>query len=725
MLWLLLAACNPPVDVDDGPIAPYDPLPLVDPFIGTGGTGAEIASVSPGASRPFGMVLVGPDTRSSEYGAPAFYHCAGYHHEDDEVVGFAHTHAHGMGVTDYGGILVMPRAGWDERYRTDEGRAAPFDHGEEWASPGRYEVVLKDDGTRVAIAATERGAVHRYTFADTAGPVVVFDLGHVLGNDTVGAAEIAVDGAEVRGFQNLRGQYSGRFGGLQTWFSATVDPAPVAFGTWADGAASTPDATATGTTAGAWVRLPAGTTEATLRVAISYVDPAGAAGNRAAEVDGRTYEEVLAEAEEAWREELSVVRVRGGTEEERAIFHTALYHASLMPSLFFDVDGRYRGLDGEVHTTDFDYYSDLSLWDTFRTLHPWYALARPDRQRDLARSLVRMREDGGWLPRWPLGHGYTSGMVGTPTDQVLAGTWLKGIDGWDVDAAWTGSWEKATQPAPHAGRDGLASYLEKGWVSIEAAGEGASKTLEYAWSDHALALWAESLGHTAEAEVLRQRAGSWKNLWDAEAGFFRGRHDDGTFEPWRSGQELVWTGDYTEGNAWHYLWYVPYDIGAMIEVQHGGDTQAFLARYRAYWDAVMAEQDDLLPDDRYWHGNEPVMHAAYLGTLAGDPESTAEAVRWVMANRYRAEPRGLDGNDDSGTLSAWYLFSAIGFFPIAGTPDYVVGSPLFERVEIDRPDGTVVIRSPGEGTAVPDPSLGHVFTHAELIDAGELILERP
>jgi len=729
-----VAACRGPEDPTLEPIVPYDPLALVDPFVATGGVIAEIASVSPGASRPFGLTLVGPDTRSS-YGAPSFYHCAGYYYEDTQIDGFSHLHAHGMGTTDYGGILVMPRAAWQDAYTSDPGRAAPFDHAEEWASPGYYAVTLQDDDTAVEIAATERGAVHRIHFASgLQGPVVIFDLGHALGDNTVSESSIEIDAATglLEGYQRLMGSYSRRFGGVRTWFSATVDPAPVGGGTWVGNAAPQPGTlTASGERVGGWVQLPAGTTEATLRVAVSHVDVAGAEANRVEELDGRIFEQVWAEAEDAWRQELGVVRVRGGTEVERRVFHTALYHASLMPSLQTDVDGRYRGLDGEVHEARFDYYSDLSLWDTFRTLHPWYTLVRPERQRDLVRSLVRMTEDGGSVPRWPLAHGYTGGMVGTPAFQVFAGSWLKGIDGWDAEFAFDASHAQATGPAADAGRAGIEGYVERGYVSFEDAGTPASNTLEYAWSDYALALWGAFMGRP-EAAALAEQSRNWRNTWDPDAGFFRGRHADGSFDPWEPDDAFHWSSDFVEGNAWHYLWYVPFDVGGMIDLQHGGDTNAFLARYEAYWDDVAAEEDDALPDDYYWHGNEPVMHYAYLGSLAGSPDSTAEAARWVMAHRYDDTTAGLDGNDDSGTLSAWYLFSAIGFFPIAGTPYYAVGSPLFERVEIDRPDGTLVIRAPNtsaESMYVQDASLGGerldtaVFTHARLLSAGELVLE--
>jgi len=735
VLAIGLVACKPDADPSSMPIEAYDPVALVDPFIATGGVGAQIANVNPGAARPFGMVIAGPDTRHEVYGAPGFYHCAGYHWEDTHISGFSHLHAHGIGITDYGNILVMPRATWSPAWTTDVGRMAPLDHEQETATPGAYAVTLGDDGTQVEIAATTRGAVHRYTFVPGAEPVIVFDLGHALGDDPVEASDIAIDltSGEVTGFQNLHGDYSGRFGGIQSWFAATIDPAPIGGGTWTT--PSTPQdgvLVADGREVGAWVRLPAGTTEATLRIGLSFVDVAGARGNRVAEVDGKTYETVASEAADAWRDEMGGVRVRGGTDRDQRVFHTALYHSMLMPSLHADVDGRYRGLDGEVHTADFDYYSNLSLWDTFRTLHPWYALARPDRQRDLAKSLVRMADDGGSLPRWPMAHGYTGGMIGTPQAQVLAETWLKGIEGWDVDRAFDYAYAQATGPVPQDARGGIGSYVDLGYVSLEASGGSASMTLEYAWSDDALGRLGRALGRDDEATVLETQAGSWRHHWDPAAGFMRGRHADGTFDPWAAGDEMAWKGEYTEGNAWHYVWYVPYDVDGMIETQHGGDRDAFIDRYAAYWEDVADEEDDHLPDDFYWHGNEPVMHYAFLGSLAGAPDRTAEAARWVLEHRYDDTPAGLDGNDDSGTLSAWYLFGAIGIFPIAGTPDYAVASPIFERVEIDRPDGTLVIRAPGASWEAPyvqaatlgeEPLTAAVIDHNDLIDAGELVLE--
>jgi len=590
----------------------------------------------------------------------------------------------------------MPRASWNDDWTTDKERAGDFANETEWAGAGTYGVELLDDGTIVDIAATRHGAHHRYRFAPGSEPVVVFDLAHTLGDISIDAANISIDPAsgDITGYQLLNGSYSGRFGGLQTHFVATFDPAPNATGTWSDPVS--PNAggtTASGVSTGGWVGFPAGTETVHVRVALSYVDSEGAWANHDEETPDFDFDARVAEVEDAWREALGSVRVRGGTLAERRSFHTAGYHARLMPSLFVDVDGRYRGIDGEVHTADFDYYTDFSLWDTFRTQHPWLVLVDPDTQTDMLRSLVRMTEDGGSVPRWPLGHGYTGGMVGTPADQVFAGSYLKGItDGWDVEAAFAASVDHAYNPQANAGRGSVREYVNLGFVSVESEGGSTSKTLEYAWSDYALADWAAALGSHEEAG-LRQLSTHWANTWDPALQFMHGRHADGSFAELES--DMDWDSSFVEGNAWHYLWYVPFDIDGMIDVQHGGDRQAFLTRLADYWDEVYAEEDDFLPDDWYWHGNEPVMHYAALGSLAGEHRLTAESSRWILANRYNDTDEGLDGNDDGGTLSAWYLFQSIGLYPVAGTSTYALSSPIFERTEIDGPNGMTVIEAPG------------------------------
>jgi len=674
---------------------PGDLRALVDPFVGTGGIGAEVVGATPAASAPLGLSLVGPDTWSSVTGALSFYHFGGYHYDDDRIAGFSHTHSHAMGINEFGAVQVMPRDGWDPAYTLPGGRLAPFDHAREAAEPGVYEVTLDDHGIDVTIVATEHGAHQRYAFPEDAEPVVLLDLGHSLGTVDVveGTATADLSAGELSGTHHIDGGYSERFGGLQTHFALRFDPAPVAVGGWTD-----PDAPeagrseVTGPTAGLWLTFPEGTRQVDLRGAVSYVDVDGAWANLDAELPDVDLEARRREVASAWDAMLDRVAIGGGTADDRARFATALYHSLLMPSRQDDVDGRYRGLDGEVHTADHRVLSDMSLWDTFRTVHPWYLLVWPEVQLDCLRSLERMVDDGGSLPRWPLAYGYTGGMVGTPAAQVLAGSWLKGMrDGWDAEALYDAAVASATGPVDDAGRAAITSYTTLGYVPADESGGAASRTLEYAWSDHALALWGDEMGRDVGA--LATQAASWRNTYDPATGFFRGRMTDGSFEP--LDDEFAWTDDFVEGNAWHYRWYVPYDVAAMVEVQHGGDTEAFLDLLATYWDEVEVEEDDVLPDDWYWHGNEPVLHYVALGSLAGDVELSVRAADLVSRQRYDLSPSGLDGNDDAGTLSAWYLWVSLGLYPIAGTVDYAVLSPRFESVVVRRDDGEVWLTGPG------------------------------
>lgn len=711
-LLAALVACGTP-DPEPGDDAGVDETPIpagawrghVFPMHGTAGDGAEIANVNPGATRPWGMTLVGPDTRL-DFGAPEFYHCAGYWYGDDLLRGFSHTHAHGMGVPDYGAVPFLPRNGWDPRYTYEHERMVPLlregPGAREEARPGFYALAVPDDGWEAELTATVRGGHTRVRFEEGAEPVLVFDLGQAMPGTTIeeGWIQWTPGSNEVVGYHEPNGAYSRRFGGLQTHFAALLEPAPIGGGAWTDRDAPVDGLTeAEGPTAGAWLTFPEGTTEVHLRLAISYVDLDGARANRDAELPDLDFDARVAEAEAAWDGVLDRVRVRGGTPEQQDIFYTSLYRAAIMPSRQEDVDGRYRGFDDAIHTTDHPYYSDLSLWDTFRTLHPWYLLAWPEVQADVNRSILRMVEDGGTLPKWPLAHGYTGGMVGSPAIQVLSESWFKGVRAVDDDAAFDAALAVATKPMPRAGRADVEGYLERGYVASDVSGGATSRTLEYVWSDHALGRWGEALGRP-EAASLTAQANRWDTLWNADAGYFTGRRADGVFD-WED-EPLGWFGYFVEGNAWHYLWYVPWDVDGLIQVQHGGDAEAFHARYAEYWEGVYAEEDDKLPDDLYWHGNEPVLHVPFLGSLSGRPDLTAEASRHVMATRYAAGPVGLDGNDDAGTLSAWYLWAALGLYPIAGTPDYAVGSPIFDRVEVDRPEGTWAVNAFAPGSSVTD-----------------------
>ncbi len=729
LLFALACTAEPPRATPVDPaIAPYDPLPLVDPRDATGGLGAGVINLNPGPQRPWGMVQPGPDTWGAT-GNLSLYHCAGYHWEDDAIAGFSQTHGAGIGIPDFGAVTLFPRDGFDPAWTAQLDRKAPFSHDTEWATPGWYAVDLLDHGIHVEVTATVHGAHWRFTFPNGADPVLLWDLGPALDGTSVSTADLAIDGSSVEGFQRVLGGYSARFGGLQTWFSATVDPPPIATGAWSDPAAPVAGAaTATGTSPGAWLQFAPGTATVEVRIALSYVDADGARANRSAELPDLDFEARVAEAEDDWRARLSSVRIAGGTDEERQLFTSSLYRSALMPRRYDDVDGRHRGHDDAIHAGG-PTYSDLSLWDTFRTTHPWLILWQPEIQRDILASLGVMTAEAGGLPRWPMAHGNTAGMVGTPATQVIAESWLKGIDtGYDIDGLYAAALAASAGPVAVDSRGGMSSYVALGWVSTDESGSAASQTLEYAWSDAALAGLATALGHPDDAAHLADQSGSWRNLWDPAQGFFVGRASDGTFGQLLSPESWE-DAFYTEGNAWHYRYAVPQDVPGMIEVQ-SGDAEAWLTELSAYWDAVAAEPDDLLPDARYWHGNEPVLHTAWLASLAGDPDLTAEAVDLVVRTRYRTGPEALDGNDDGGTLSSWYLFAALGLYPIAGTDTYALGTPRFDRIEIDRPTGQLVVTSQGTGIYAASRRLGDepldasALTHGAWEAAGELTVVR-
>ena len=692
-------------------IEAYDPLALVDPLVGTGGLGVEVASINPGAAWPNGMVTVGPDTRNKGSMLPPF-HCAGYYYPDAYVHGFSHIHPHGMGVTEGSALTLSPQTGWSPGMTQHTGRLLPLDHALEHASPGRYAIRFEEADLDVDIVATPRGALWTVSSPE---PVLVFDAAFAQQGDSVEDAYVTVslDDGVVEVFQDFHGSYSERYGGLQAFMSARIEPAPTGGGTWTS--ADMPvegQWTAEGAESGAWLTFPPGTETVTVQVGVSVVDVAGAAKNREAEHPTADRAARLVEVEDAWRELLGRVRVSGERPERRARFHTAQYFQHLMPSRMDDVDGRYRAHDQTIKTTDDPYYSDMSLWDTFRTTHPWYIVAAPELQRDVLTSLLRMHDDGGALPRWPHGHGYTGGMVGTPTSQMFAESRLKGLDGVDYDAAFAAVYSALTEPQPAAGRGHLASYLKRGWISADEAGGGsASDVLEYAWNDHAAWRWALQDGYP-EADQLQEMQDNWRNMWDPKQMAFVARSEDGSFVELRN--QNGWNSAYTEGGMYDYLWYVPYDVPSMVDVQHEGDVTAFHERLMAFWDEVEAEEDDYLPDSWYWHGNQPPWAHVAMGSLSGRPDISARAAHEILDTRYALDPEGQDGNDDGGSNNAWYLWNSLGFYPVAGTDLYALTSPRFARVEIDRGDTgqTWVLRAPGA-------EAGHIYPTAVRLNAEE------
>lgn len=714
--WPLLFACalacsGPPEAPDAGadaslpdagtdanvPVPPSQPAPeplatLVDPFLGTGGIGFnDIGSSFPGPQRPFGMVRPGPDTMG-ETGAVAFTHCAGFAYTDPYVTGFSHARMHGTGIPDYSSVSLMPVASMQPEYVTSRGARARFVEGSREASPGYFAMTLERGEVRVELTSTDHVALHRYRFRPGEPLAILLDVGHTLADDVDildGAIELDPATREARGFSHFSGGYSGRFGGMAVYFVARFDRDFEEHGVWEGETLRAGETSATGAASGAWVSFdPAQGDTVIAEVAISFVDLEGARANLTAESADFDFDAVRAESEEIWERELSRVRIEGRSETDFRRFYTALYHVLLMPTLAMDADGRYRGLDGEVHVADgFRYYTDFSLWDTFRTLHPLLTLLYPEHQLDMLRSLVQMALDGGAMPRWPLGVGYTGGMVGEPAAMVFADSWAKGLHDFDLRAAYDAMARGAEGRASDlfVGRGHTEVYNRLGYVPMDA-----SKTLELAYADWALARIAEALSDDEGVARFSARAESWRNTWDAERGFFVGRHEDGSFA--ESFREDLWQPYYTEGNAWQYLWYVPHDLAGLAELM--GGREALLERLRRFFDESHRERRMALPPVWYWHGNEPDLHAPFIFAELGEPAEAARESRWVARTMYGDGPTGLAGNDDGGTLSAWLVFASLGVFPITGRDDYLIGSPLVTRAELSIGGGTFVIDAP-------------------------------
>jgi len=673
-------------DVQQPPSPPAlwdgDPLELVNVFVGTGADAFNVGNLFPGATTPFGMIRLSPDSVEDSGSTSAVFHTAGYHYSDGWVRGFSHMRLAGAGIGDYGNVLVRPGVG-DVAALADvmTGRL-PLDHDKESGSPGYYrlEAAVAESVTVTSeLTATPRTGVHRYTWSGADEGLIAVDLGAAINDGEVTAIEVAVaESGELSGQLHSRGDFSGRYDGYDLFYVVAPSRPPVEVLEVGDVRVMRFDVSENGVVE--------------LQVGLSFVDLDGARGNLKAEAQGRSFDELRAAAEALCREKLSVVKVSGGTDTRRRLLYTGLYHSAGMPTLLSDVDGRYLGFDKEIHTADgWSFYSDLSLWDTYRTLHPLVQLLWPDDQRDFLRSLVAMGEQGGSLPRWPMGPGYGRSMVGSSADIVLGDAVTGGMaDAFDVDKALELALITANGPAPNGnpGRSCIGPYLELGYCPADAANGAVSMTMEYSANDYCIARIAEHLGQTELAAELDARALGWKHHWDPEQGFFAPRDTDGAFADC-SPNSL--TDYYIEGSAWHYLFMLPHHVPELIETL-GGDA-AFVERLETFMSQGAAAYDPLLPNAWYYQGNEPDLIAPWLFGFAGKPERTRHWTEWIADTTYQLTPAGLAGNDDGGTMSAWWVLSAAGLYPLPCTGTFALSGPLFDRVVWTVPGGTLDIRA--------------------------------
>ena len=703
-------------DAEDDATTPPPPAPVdvADLFVGTGLDGINFGGVFPGAAVPFGMVKLSPDTEGTVPHTQGVTHAGGYLYLDTEAMGFSHIHLSGVGSTDYGNVLVTPQVGDPVALTAKEGAAnLPLDHELEDASPGYYRLRVAEPPILCEVTATERTGAHRYTFGGAGGAatgsavpegLILVDITHALGDGHVTASDVSVDATtgEVTGSLHNNGQFTNRFDGYDLFFVLRPSRAPTGVGVF-DAAGYHPEVThAEGTRSGVVLRFDtAADPVVELRGAVSWVDLDGARANLDAELPGADFDAVRAAARAQWEDALGRLEVEGGTPTRRAMLYSMLYRAMMMPTLFTDADGRYRGLDKEIHTAEgFTYYSDLSMWDTYRTFHPLMSLLYPERQRDFLRSLERMARDGGTMPQWPLAVGYSGSMIGTSADVVLGDAFLKGFGDilGDLEATYQVMWTMANNPASlgHPGRDQVPEWLAHGYVPDDADNGSVSKTLEYAIDDACLAHVATQAGHPDDAALLSERAGWYEHQWDPATQFFAPRLSDGTF---REYSPTVADDAYVEGSAWQYLWLVIHDPQGLVALLGGPDT--FTERLTKFVQLGKERFDFALPNAYYWHGNEPDIHAPFLFGYGGRPDLARVWTTWYADHAYELRPGGLAGNDDGGTLGAWYVFAAMGIYPMVCTGDYALSAPLFDRLVLHRDEGDIEIRLGDDPDAAP------------------------
>jgi len=673
--------------------AGINPTDFVNPFIGT----ADHGHTFPGAVLPGGLVQLGPDT-----GIKGWDWCSGYHYSDSTIMGFSHLHRSGMGAGDWGDILLMPTTGKlkvepGTKENPGEGYRSKFSHQGEKASPGYYSVNLTDYRIKAELTVSERAGFHRYTFPKSEASHILIDMEHGIGDKCTDAQVKIVNNTEIEGHRASNGFVKKQ----NVYFCAKFSKPFNSSGTWVKNNIKPGSKEESGTNIGAYIDFITSENEVVeVKVGISYTSVAQARLNLDTEIPKWEFDRVKDDAKMKWDKALEKIEVAmdKGTDEtynkqKLVTFYTALYHSLLFPATFGDVDGKYMGLDNEVHAAkDFTYRSCFSLWDTFRAEMPLLTLINPERTNDVINTMIAQYEQGGWMPTpQQFGNSYTNDMIGDHPVVVILDALKKGIKNFDAEKAYEAVKKNAmeTPPSDHRsrGRVGLADYLKYGYVPYDKVRESVSRTLEYAYNDWCVAQLAKVLGKTSDYEMFMKRAANYKNIIDTSTGFARPKNSNGEwlspFDPKFIGQGN--NRHYTEANAWQYTWFVPHDVQGLMILEGGREN--FVKKL----DSLFTTSSDIhstVSDvtgliGQYAHGNEPSHHTLYLYNYAGAPWKTQAMARNVMDSLYHEGPAGLCGNEDMGQMSAWYVLSAMGFYPVApGQNVYSIGSPEFSKVTI-------------------------------------------
>lgn len=654
---------------DPAPRTPENLIRYVNPFIGTGGHGHTF----PGATAPFGLVQLSPDTRTSMMDWDA---CSGYHYSDSLIYGFSHTHLSGTGVADYADVLFMPFAGGVALKSSDY--ASPFLKSKEKAEAGYYSVFLEKDRIRAELTATEHVGVHRYTFPKNreSGSLLI-DLRH---RDEVLDAHLEVlNSQEVAGYRISKAWAREQHVYFVARFSRPFSSSIIL------DMSKNPIEARPSVDSKAIVGLLDFYNEGeplVVTVGISGVSMEGARRNLEAECNHFDFDKIRAQTQAKWQRELSKIEVEGDDDDQKTIFYTALYHTMVAPNIWSDVDGQYRGRDLKVHQAKGnDVYTVFSLWDTYRACNPLYTLIEPKRTNDFIRTFLLQYEQGGLLPIWELSGNETDCMIGNHAIPVIVDAYAKGIRDFDAAEALA-----AMEKSVNQDRYGMKWYKELGFVPADQEPESVSKTLEYAYDDWCVSLMAAYLGQKPLADKYHRRSYNFLNLYDPETGFFRAKNNatwQTPFDPF----EVNF--NFTEANAWQYSLSAPQAPEALNYLHQGAVDKHLDKLFTASSATSGRNQADITGlIGQYVHGNEPSHHLAYLYQKLGQPWKTEEKIHQIMREMYRNQPDGLSGNEDCGQMSAWYVMSAMGIYPLTpGVPTYTLGTPLFKRVTLHLPNG--------------------------------------
>lgn len=693
----------------------------VDPFIGA----ADNGHTFPGACRPFGMIQTSPVT-----GAVGWRYCSEYMYADSIIWGFTQTHLNGTGCMDLGDILVMPFTG--ERHRTWDAYRSSFSKTSENATPGYYTVTLDQAKVKAELTATTHAALHRYTYEQADSASILIDLQHgPAWNEKQYHSQVNSCEVNWENDSTLTGHVNNKVWVDQDYYFVMQFSRPVI-----DHFELPMAETEKGKRLVASFNIQPGE-EVLMKVALSTTGVEGAKANMAAEVPGWDFEGIRTAAKADWNSYLSRIEVEG-TDEEKTNFYTSFYHALIQPNEISDVDGRYRNAaDSVVNATGGKFYSTFSLWDTYRAAHPFYTLMVPERVDGFINSLVDQAEVQGYLPIWGLWGKENFCMVANHGVSVVAEAYAKGFRGFDAERAFNAI--KQTQTVSHPLKSNWENYMKYGYFPTDLTeAESVSSTLESVYDDYAAADMAKRMGKTEDAAYFARRADFYKNLFDSSTQFMRPKKSDGTwkspFNPSQIGHAESVGGDYTEGNAWQYTWHVQHDVPGLIAL-FGGE-EPFLNKLDSLFtlklETTQADVTGLI--GQYAHGNEPSHHVTYLYALAGRPERTQELIREIFDTQYSPKPNGLCGNDDCGQMSAWYMFSTMGFYPVNPVSgEYVFGAPQLPEFVLHLADGkTFTIKAEGLSEANKyvksitlngEPYTKNFISHADIVKGGTLVYQ--